>query len=186
MISQSLRYIWAFIYAVIILSGLLLAGYGLLFEKMPSELASQIGLWVFLIHLASTFFLCGLIWTVQIVNYPLFADVGVETFGGYHQAHLWRMTTVVAIPMILELVTGCLLFLFQPFPIAIFFLVVGVLLIFIVWLSTIFLQVPRHESLSQGYTDVAQRLLTVSNWIRTVAWSLRGMLLLWILCRELS
>ena len=29
-----------------------------------------------LLHAGATFFMCGLIWFVQIVHYPLFAQVG--------------------------------------------------------------------------------------------------------------
>ena len=48
-------------------------------------------------------------------------------------------------------------------------------------LSTVTVQVPLHARLAEGHdTQVAQRLIT-SNWVRTVAWAARGLVLAWVL-----
>jgi len=52
----------------------------------------------------------------------------------------------------------------------------GVGLLAVIWLSTALVQVPLHQRLGSGFdADVHARLVT-SNWIRTVAWTLRGAL----------
>ena len=71
-------------------------------------------------QLASTLPLVGLIWTIQLVHYPLF-----------------------------ELVA-------------------------IIWVSTALIQVPCHNRLVDGFHQPSHRRLVDSNWIRTIAWSLRG------------
>jgi hypothetical protein len=44
----------------------------------------------------------------------------------------------------------------------------------VVWLSTFTLQVPAHRALLQGWSEPVHRRLVLTNWIRTVAWTLRA------------
>jgi hypothetical protein len=55
----------------------------------------------------------------------------------------------------------------------------------VIWLSTALLQVPRHRALEAGFDPAAHRALVATNWIRTVAWTARGFLLLACLGRVL-
>lgn len=50
----------------------------------------------------------------------------------------------------------------------------GAILIAVIWGSTAFVQVPCHRRLSEGNDDRIAHRLTVTNWIRTVAWSARA------------
>lgn len=61
------------------------------------------------IQAASTWALIGLIWTIQLVHYPLFSVVGDESFTEYAKGHASRITLIVAPLMLLELVSspGC-------------------------------------------------------------------------------
>ena len=43
-----------------------------------------------------------------------------------------------------------------------------------VHLSTIFLQVPRHGELVNGYKEEIVTKLVASNWVRTIGWSARA------------
>jgi len=47
-------------------------------------------------------------------------------------------------------------------------------LIFIVWLSTVVLQVPIHNQLKAGKENRRIQCLVTTNWIRTAAWSLKA------------
>lgn len=140
---------------------------------------------MFLTQLACTLFLTGLIWTVQVVNYPLFAAVWPEGFDRYHRGHLRRITAVVAVPMLLELATSFLLPFYRPPFVPPAAAWAGLGLTALVWLSTVFLQVPRHQCLSRGYQAADQAALTAGNWLRTAAWTLRSVLLLFLLYRVL-
>jgi uncharacterized membrane protein len=102
---------------------------------------------LFLTHLTATLFMVGVIWFVQIVHYPLFDRVGPSVFTAYSDAHSRLTTYVVGPPMLLELSTGVLLLLFRPANVPAAVLWVGLALIAVIWLSTAFLQVPRHEIL---------------------------------------
>lgn len=126
---------------------------------------------LFFAHAAATWALVGLIWTVQLVHYPLFAEVGPEHFGGYHARHTRQITWVVAPLMGVELVSAVLLFAegHREF----WFLASGVALA-LNWLSTWLVQIPLHNRLATGFDSEAHRRLVKTNWLRTAAWTLRG------------
>ena len=45
-----------------------------------------------------------------------------------------------------------------------------------IWLSTALLQAPIHTRLMKGFDAALVRRLIITNWIRTVAWTARGIL----------
>jgi hypothetical protein len=129
-----------------------------------------------LLHFGFTCALVGLIWTIQLVQYPLFDRVGHEVFVGWHRAYTAAITRVVAPLMIAEGASAAWLlgvagrreplFLASLAPLA------------LVWSSTALLQVPLHTRLARGFDPAAHRQLVRSNWLRTLAWTLRALLLL--------
>jgi hypothetical protein len=133
-----------------------------------------------LAHTAATLFMVGLIWFVQIVHYPLFASVDRSQFPAYEKRHTTLTTWVVVPPMMIEAITAGLLFIFSPAGITSWQLVIGLTLLFIIWLSTALIQIPCHTRLSEKFDDATHRKLVLSNWIRTAAWSFRGLLVLWM------
>jgi hypothetical protein len=80
--------------------------------------------------------------------------------------------------MLLELASGAWLALHPPAGAGRTPFVAGLVLLAVVWLSTALLQVPRHTELGGGYSTRAHRALVATNWLRTVAWSARGALVL--------
>jgi hypothetical protein len=120
----------------------------------------------------------GLLWFVQLVHYPLFGAVGEPGFRAYAGQHQRRTTWVVGPPMLLEVATGAWLALHPPAPLGRPLFVAGFVLLGVVWLSTALLQVPRHTELGAGYSARAHGALVRTNWLRTVAWSARGALVL--------
>ena len=134
-----------------------------------------------LTHAAVTWFLCGLIWTIQLVHYPAFADVSRDGFSIFHQAHVQRITALVALPMLVELVTAGLIVLIAPVPRG--SALVGVLLLVLIWGATAFVQVPLHDALARGPDSATISRLVETNWVRTVAWTLRAGLAGWWVAR---
>jgi len=134
-----------------------------------------------LAHVAATWTMVGLIWFVQIVHYPLFAQVGVNFFPEYETAHNRLTTWVVGPPMLVEGATALVLLLSKSERIPLDQVWLGVLLLLVIWVSTALLQVPQHEILTRGFDPEAYRFLVTSNWVRTVAWTLRGVLVLMML-----
>ena len=133
-----------------------------------------------LTNLAATLFMTGLIWFVQLVHYPLFAAVGAGEFRAYHAAHSKRTTLVVLPVMLTEAATALLLPSSLPSGAPATAAWCALLLLALVWASTALLQVPRHRRLGRGVDATAVRALGAGNWARTIAWSARAALLLWI------
>lgn len=135
----------------------------------------------FLLNAVSTLFMTGLIWFVQVVHYPLFNGVGALNFAAYEKRHSDLTTYVVIVPMFIELITAALLVWQRPDFISGREAWLGLGLVGIVWLSTALLQVPQHSILGTGFNEGAYSKLVVTNWLRTVAWSLRAVLVfMWL------
>jgi hypothetical protein len=127
-----------------------------------------------LLHAITTWVLCGLIWTIQVVHYPLFGDVGPENFHSFHGRHMRLITWIVAPLMFLEMGSAGLL-LFGGEHSWLFLL--SLMALAVVWLSTVVSQVPMHDQLVRGYNAEVIRRLVLTNWWRTLAWTLRGLCL---------
>ncbi len=136
------------------------------------------------IHAFATLAMVGLIWFVQVVHYPLFARVGPDAYTAYQSAHMSRTSLVVGPLMLAEAAAAVLILLggWTTRPLAI----AGLILLAIAWLSTFFLQVPRHATLERGFDPRAAASLVSTNWIRTVAWTARGVLALLMLRPSLN
>jgi hypothetical protein len=141
---------------------------------------------VFLANLVSTLYLVGLIWFVQVVHYPLFNLVDPRRFRVFEREHSRRTAWVVVVPMLIELGTALWLLLRRPPEIPLWQVGLGVILVLVIWVSTFFLQVPQHNILDRGFDPKAHALLVSTNWLRTAAWSARGLLLLWMTARLLE
>lgn len=138
---------------------------------------------LFLIHLASTLFMTGLIWFVQIVHYPLLSHIGKEAFTQYEVRHIQLTGWVVIPPMLIELATASLLLLNTPHSVPRWANALGFGLLLLIWLSTMLLQAPQHTKLANGYDPQAYSFLVSSNWIRTLLWTARSLLLMFFTLR---
>ncbi|MHC5004844.1 MAG: hypothetical protein ACYTJ0_17175 [Planctomycetota bacterium] len=132
---------------------------------------------VLLLHAGATLAMAGLIWFVQIVHYPLMADVGAAGFVPYEHRHVRLTTTVVGPLMLTELVTALIIAVGDGTALA----WAGLGLVGLVWASTAMLQVPCHRQLEQGFDAEIIRRLVATNWLRTAAWSARGVIALLLL-----
>lgn len=141
---------------------------------------------ILLANITSTLLLVGLIWMVQIVHYPLFDDVGEENYVSYQQRHQSNITYIVGPVMLIELIAAFMLLWYPVEGVSKSLVYCGIGLVLVIWLSTAFVQVPCHEKLVKGFDPAAYKWLVNSNWIRTIAWSVRGGLVTWMLIRVLS
>jgi len=134
-----------------------------------------------LVHLASTLFMIGVIWFVQVVHYPLMGLIAPEDVSRYEQAHTRLTMWMVGPPMLAELASGVLLLWIRPAAVSSLQAWTGIALLAVTCCSTQFVQIPCHARLSQAFDPAVHRRLVRTNWVRTVAWSLRGLLVLWML-----
>lgn len=129
------------------------------------------------VHAAATWALVGVIWYVQLVRYPRFAAVPREEFPAYQEGNIRRMTYAVGPIMICEgAAAAALAWRLRDGP-----ALAGLALLAVLWSSTAFVQLPLHRALQGGFDDSLHRRLLRTNWVRTAAWSARGVLTLWML-----
>ncbi len=135
---------------------------------------------VLMLQITSTLFMTGIIWFVQIVHYPLFARVGGSGFAAYEAEHATRTGWVVGPLMCIELATAALFLFarFRPVSVSTASAWAGMVLILLIWMSTAFIQVPLHNKLSSGADAAVIARLVGTNWIRTIAWTFRSVLVL--------
>ncbi len=145
---------------------------------MPDQLAELVPL----VHAGATWFMTGLIWFVQIVHYPLMGAVSADAFPAFENAHQRRTTWVVGPAMFLETGSSLLLFWlptkeFARMPLH----WLGLVFLALIWLSTFAVQVPLHTRLGLGFDRAVWHRLVVTNWFRTIASTVRGIIaLLWL------
>ena len=131
-------------------------------------------------------FLTGLIWIVQVVHYPLMSRVGADRFAEYERLHAAWITPVVGPAMLLEAALAAWLLLQTPAGIPSWSTKVGLALVVLIWGVTFFVSVPCHAQLAAGFDAAAHDRLVSTNWIRTIAWTARAALSLWMLWQALE
>jgi hypothetical protein len=127
-------------------------------------------LFLHLVHVGATWAMVGLIWFVQVVHYPLFANVGHDSFLRYEELHTIRTGWVVGPFMLAEVGTATWIAVTGEHVLGwiSFFLVAAI------WMMTAFIQVPLHGALNRAWSEASHKRLVASNWGRTVLWSARG------------
>ena len=133
---------------------------------------------VLLAHVGATWFMVGLIWTIQLVHYPLFARVGGDDFPAYEAEHTRRMGWLLALPAPIEVLTGGLLVWMRPDSVPLWLVLASGSLLFGIWVMTVAVQVPLHGHLIQRFDATRVASLVRSNRWRASAWTLRGLAVL--------
>ena len=131
-----------------------------------------------LLNAAAVLGMAGVIWFVQLVHYPLFAEVGVRQWAAYHREHSRRTTWVVALPMTADLVSSLALLVLPPAGVSGALLAAGAVAAVVTWVATGALAVPAHRRLASGWNAGVGRRLTLTNWVRTFAWSAHAVIVL--------
>ena len=123
-----------------------------------------------LTNLLATWAMVGVIWTVQIVHYPLMAFTGPDHSAAYQQRHIRQISLLVVPLMSVEAIAAGAVFIFQPGMLS----MAGVLLLMGIWGVTGAMSVPAHDRLQFGYRREPFQLLMRSNFLRTALWTARG------------
>lgn len=125
-------------------------------------------------NLTVTSVMFGVIWVIQLVHYPLFEGLDFNSFTKWHEFHARYISFIVAPMMVGELGLSLWYLLAQREWVSglLFALTVGI------WASTFLLSVPLHNRLGQQNASfeesrVAIRKLVLSNWPRTLIYSLK-------------
>ncbi|MGB8852531.1 MAG: hypothetical protein WCC69_03085 [Pirellulales bacterium] len=126
--------------------------------------------------------MCGLIWFVQVVHYPLFARIEGEVSRAFADDNQARTGRVVIPFMLVEGVTAAVIAWAPPPGVPRWLALAGLMLVIAIWLSTALVQMPLHARLArEGHAADTVATLVRSNWPRTLLWSLRAALAAWML-----
>ncbi|MCB9603764.1 MAG: hypothetical protein H6721_30520 [Sandaracinus sp.] len=134
-----------------------------------------------LAQVVSTYGMVAVILFVQLVHYPLFAQVGAAGFARYEALHTQRISWIVVPLMLVEALTALALLGTDVSFASRHERWVGLGLVALAWGVTFFLSVPAHARLAGGFDAEAHARLVGTNWLRTAAWCARGGLVtLWL------
>ena len=130
---------------------------------------------VLLGHLIFTSIMTGVIWVIQIVHYPSFHFIEKELYTAFQKFHMNKISIIVIPIMLAELITGMMLFLDKSSKSP--FLIISFVILVLIWLITGVYFSKAHNELMTGYQELVVNQLVVMNWIRTLLWTLRLLLL---------
>ena len=126
--------------------------------------------------------MCGVIWFVQVVHYPLFARADGPASAGYALENQRRTGSVVIPFMLVEGLTAAWIAWRPPVGVPRAVAIAGVALVVALWLSTALVQMPLHGRLAaEGHAPAVVARLVRSNWLRTALWTTRAALSVWML-----
>ena len=139
---------------------------------------------VLFVHLIFTSVMNGVIWVIQIVHYPSFHFVEKELYTAFQKFHMNRISIIVIPIMLAELITGLLLLLDKSSKSSL--LIISFVILILIWAITGVFFSKTHNKLIIGYQELVVNQLVVMNWIRTLLWTLRLLLLIFFIHLHLN
>ena len=132
-----------------------------------------------MVTLAFTLYMTGMIWSMQILEYPLFALVGEKEFPSYHRRHNRALPLLVILPSLAAVASAVVLIFTRPARLPLWAPLVIAALDVIVIVVTALREAPLHAKLDrEGASPVVIRELVQGNWVRTLVWTANALLLL--------
>lgn len=130
---------------------------------------------ILLLTFTLTAVMTGIIWFVQINHYPLFLKISKPEFLSYEKEHTRLAGRLIAPLMFIELALSVMLVFNETKPNT--RAVCALALLIIIWISTFAVQVPLHQKLVVEYNEKFIQQLIRTNWLRTVFWTVRLLIL---------
>ena len=128
------------------------------------------------IHFLSTSLMVGIIWVIQLLHYPTFHFIKESDYVEFQHFHMQRISFIVVPVMIIELLSGFMLVYYFRSNL----LILCLIILLFIWLITFVFFTKLHQSLLDGYDKKIVDKLVKINWSRTVLWSLRLIILIYI------
>lgn len=128
-----------------------------------------------IIQLIVSWILIGIVWYTQIIHYPLYRKIK-EGFVEYERSHIRRSAFMIGPLMLIEAITATMLVGLSEGLLAKFALI-NFIFVALIWLSTFLFQVTQHQKLSVRFSRRILNNLIASNWIRTMIWTGKGIIM---------
>jgi len=145
----------------------------------------MVPLLLLILHSAITFGMTGVIWFVQFIHYPIIQIMPRQETTLFEKLHWNRTLGIAIVTLTLELATGVALLIWTPPGVLVFQLVFGLLLLGLIWLTTWGVCVPQHCKLKKCGSPAAATVLMKANALRSILWTVRSLLVVWMLLSAL-
>jgi hypothetical protein len=133
---------------------------------------------LWLISLASSFAMLGIILVVQFLHYPTFRFIEESVFKEYEKFHAKNIIPIVSFFMLAEVAASIMLTIYDPYNLLVN--TINLLSLSLLWLVTLLFSIPCHYRLSKGKDLEAIESLIKTNWLRTILWGFRAIWILWL------
>jgi hypothetical protein len=141
----------------------------------------------FIFTLGLTLYMTGMIWSMQVLEYPLFALVGSKEFPAYHRRHNRGLPAVVILPSLAAFASAVALIFTRPARLPLWSSIVVAAIDLVVIVVTAAREAPLHGKLDrEGSSEMVIRQLVQGNWIRTILWTANGLFLLVLAAQLIS
>jgi hypothetical protein len=132
-----------------------------------------------LANLAATLFLTGLAWSLALVQLPILLRGDYSELARQLALHRRLNSRLMALPMSIEFATAAWLDFAPPGGTNRSLFSLGVGLVCVVGYATVWYSL-LHRQLTRGYNRPAMDRMRMWNLVRTLCWTARSALLLWI------
>jgi hypothetical protein len=133
----------------------------------------------FIVTLALTWDMTGMIRSMQILEYTLFALVGPKEFPAYHQRHNRGLPLLVILPSLAAFASAIVVIFTCPARLPLCASLVAAVLDLCIIIATVVREAPLHARLDRGGSSATLiRQLVQGNWIRIVLWTVNAIVLL--------
>lgn len=130
------------------------------------------------VHAAAVWFCAGLVWVIQLLVYPGFAAMAGPDWITVHHRHTRRMAQLVTAPWALQGLTCAVLLVWRPAGVPLVAALAAGACGAVTVAVTVAASVPCHQRLARGWDPVVHARLVRTNWWRTGAWTLGGLVAL--------
>ena len=128
------------------------------------------------IHLISTSMMVAIIWIVQILHYPTFKFIDQKKYEEFQDFHMKRISYIIIPIMLVELISVVIVLILNSSLNML--LGASLMLLIFIWILTALLFSKVHAYLLKGYDEDSINKLIGLNWIRTISWTIRLIILL--------
>jgi hypothetical protein len=130
------------------------------------------------VHLMAVWFCAGLVWVIQLLVYPGFAAMVGPDWETVHARHTRLMGLLVTGPWALQGLTCAVLLVWRPPGVPLVAALAAGVCGAVTVAVTVGSSVPCHQRLARGWDPAVHARLVRTNWWRTAAWTLGGVVAL--------
>jgi len=131
---------------------------------------------LYFIQIVCNSYLVSLVFMTQFITYPTFLNIDIDKFSDYHRKYVNNISFIVAPVMLIELLTLSLIAYFSSE----FLIIKSLILLLVIWLTTFFIMIPSHNRISKSYNKKEIISLINYNWVRTILWSFKLLLIIFL------